>query len=308
MSIQLRRFDNIKLDITDQILTITISNPEKRNAFGGDMNEGILYALDVADAEDEIRVVIFTGDPAGRAFCSGMDVGLGAGATSAASRTQTSDPRPPIDRSNLKQIDWRDDRIREGAGRISLRIFNSKKPVIGAINGPAFGMGATIPCSMDLRLAAEEARFGFVFAKRGLTAEGISNWFLPRLVGLGKAFEWFLTGRDVPVQEALEVGLVRSVHKQEELLPAARSLAKQIVDNVSPVSAMLVRQMLLRLNSLQDPMDVHRIESFGVFTTMAGGDVMEGMRAFLEKRLPQFPGKVSNFDVPWHPWWKDTSF
>jgi enoyl-CoA hydratase/carnithine racemase len=306
MSTELSTFQNIKLDVADKILTITISNPGKRNAFGGDMSEGILYALDVADADDDIRVVIFTGDPAGRAFSSGIDVALGAGKPGIA--TNTADLRVPLGGCELQQIDWRDERLREAAGRLSLRIFNSKKPVIGAINGPAMGMGVTVPCAMDMRLAAQEARFGFVFAKRGLTAEGLSNWFLPRLVGLGKTFEWFLTGRDVPAQEALEAGLVHSVHTQEELIPATRALAKQIVANVSPVAAMLVRQMLLRLDSLQDPMDVHRLESYAVFATLALGDVAEGMRAFMEKRPARFPAKVSGFNAPWYPWWTDSQF
>jgi enoyl-CoA hydratase/carnithine racemase len=241
------------------------------------MMRELIDAFDQVDADDDVRAVVVTGS-GDRAFCAGADLG-GGGETFAkgGSDIQTSVGVP-----------------RDGGGMVSLRIFDCKKPVIGAINGAAVGVGVTMTLPMDVRLASDNARFGFVFARRGIVPEACSSWFLPRLVGISTATEWCYTGRVFPAAEALERGLVRSVHPADDLLPAAYELAREIADNTAPVSVALTRQMLWRMLGADHPMEAHRVDSRGIQSRGASADAREGVESFLEKRPPVYPVKVSD--------------
>jgi enoyl-CoA hydratase/carnithine racemase len=270
-------YTEIIYEVADSIATITLHRPERMNAFTGVMMGEVIDAFDRVDADDDVRVVIVTG--AGeRAFCAGADLG-GGGDTFAkgGSDVQTSVGVP-----------------RDGGGLVSLRIFDCTKPVIGAINGAAVGVGVTMTLPMDIRLASDTARFGFVFARRGIVPEACSSWFLPRLVGISTAAEWCYSGRVFPASEALERGLVRSVHAPAELLGAARELAREIADNTAPVSVALTRQMLWRMLGADHPMAAHRVDSRGIQSRGASADAREGVESFLEKRPPVYPVKVSD--------------
>jgi enoyl-CoA hydratase/carnithine racemase len=269
-------YSQITYEVSDSVATITLHRPERMNAFTGVMMTEVIDAFDRVDADDDVRVVIVTG--AGeRAFCAGADLG-GGGETFAkgGSDIQTSVGVP-----------------RDGGGLVSLRIFSCTKPVIGAINGAAVGVGVTMTLPMDIRLASDTARFGFVFARRGIVPEACSSWFLPRLVGISTAAEWCYSGRVFPATEALERGLVRSVHAPDELLPAAHELAREIADNTAPVSVALTRQMLWRMLGADHPMEAHRVDSRGIQSRGASADAKEGVESFLEKRQPDYPVKVS---------------
>ena len=270
-------YSQIIYDVADSVATITLHRPERMNAFTDVMMRELIDAFDQVDADDDVRAVVVTGS-GDRAFCAGADLG-GGGETFArgGSDIQTSVRVP-----------------RDGAGMVSLRIFDCKKPVIGAINGAAVGVGVTMTLPMDVRLASDNARFGFVFARRGILPEACSSWFLPRLVGISSAAEWCYTGRLFPAAEALERGLVRSVHAADDLLPAAHELAREIADNTAPVSVALTRQMLWRMLGADHPMEAHRIESRGLQSRGASADAREGIESFLEKRAPVFPMKVSD--------------
>jgi enoyl-CoA hydratase/carnithine racemase len=270
-------YSQIIYDVTDSVATITLNRPERMNAFTDVMMRELIDAFDQVDADDDVRAVIVTGS-GDRAFCAGADLG-GGGETFAkgGSDIQTSVGVP-----------------RDGGGMVSLRIFDCTKPVIGAINGAAVGVGVTMTLPMDVRLASETARFGFVFARRGIVPEACSSWFLPRLVGISTAAEWCYTGRVFPAAEALERGLVRSVHAADELLPAARELAREIADNTAPVSVALTRQMLWRMLGADHPMEAHRVDSRGIQSRGASADAREGVESFLEKRIPNYPVKVSD--------------
>jgi enoyl-CoA hydratase/carnithine racemase len=283
-------FEDILLDISDGIATITLNRPDKMNAFTGRMMYEIIEALDITDADDDVKVVIFTG--AGRAYCAGADLSSG-GETFAkgGSDVQTKQGVP-----------------RDGGGLVSLRIFNSLKPVIGAINGAAVGVGVTMTLPMDIRLASDSAKFGFVFAKRGIVPEACSSYFLPRLVGIQQATEWVYTGRVFPASEALSGGLVRSVHTGDDLLKVARELAREIADNTAPVSVALSRQMLWRMLGASHPMDAHRVDSRGIMERGRSADSKEGVVSFLEKRVAQYPDKVSDGLPAIFPDWKDPEF
>jgi enoyl-CoA hydratase/carnithine racemase len=260
-------------DLEDGILTITLNRPDRLNAWTETMAKELISAFDHADADDDVRVVIVTG--AGRAFCAGADLERGG-----------------------ETFDWR---TREGAGavprdnggRFTLRVFESLKPVIAAINGPAVGVGATMTLPMDIRLAADGARFGFVFVRRGIVPEAASSWFLPRIVGISQALEWVSTGRVFSAQEALDGGLVRSLHPPEELLDAARALAREIVDGAAPVSVALARRMMWRMLGAAHPMEAHRVDSRAMFHRGRSADVVEGVTSFLEKRSARFSDRVS---------------
>lgn len=270
-------YSQITYDVAESVATITLNRPERMNAFTDVMMRELIDAFDRVDADDDVRVVIVTG--AGeRAFCAGADLG-GGGETFAkgGSDIQTSVGVP-----------------RDGGGMVSLRIFDCKKPVIGAINGAAVGVGVTMTLPMDIRLASDNARFGFVFARRGIVPEACSSWFLPRLVGISTAAEWCYSGRVFPATEALERGLVRSVHAPEDLLPAAQELAREIADNTAPVSVALTRQMLWRMLGADHPMEAHRVDSRGIQSRGASADAREGVESFLEKRPPVYPVKVSD--------------
>ena len=278
-------FTQIRYDVSDAIATITLSRPEKMNAFTGVMMRELLDAFDLVDADDGVRAVIVTGE--GKAFCAGADLSGGA--------------------KTFDDGDWsspNDDRIRrDGGGQVTLRIFDCKKPVIGAINGAAVGIGATMTLPMDVRLASTSARIGFVFARRGIVPEACSSWFLPRVVGISRAAEWVYTGRILGAQEALEGGLLRALHAPDELLPAARTLAREIADNTSGVSVALSRQMLWRMLGASHPMDAHRADSRGIQLRGRSADAHEGVTSFLEKRAAKFSDSVSR-DLPdiFHDW------
>ncbi len=284
-------YTQIIYSVDEHIATITLNRPDQLNAFTGTMMRELVAAFDEIDADDEVRVVIVTG--AGRGFCAGADLS-GGGDTFAAggSDVKTSVEGVP----------------RDGGGIVSLRIFDCTKPVIAAINGPAVGVGVTMTLPMDFRLASDNAKFGFVFARRGILPEACSSYFLPRLVGISQATEWCYTGRVFGPQEAKEGRLVRSVHAPDDLLPAARAIAKEIVDNTAPVSVALTRQMLWRLLGADHPMDAHRVDSRGIAARGKSADAREGVTSFLEKRSPVFPVKVSDGLPDIFPGWEPPAF
>jgi enoyl-CoA hydratase/carnithine racemase len=285
------------------VLTITLNRPDKLNAFNRAMMEELIAAFDRADADDAVRAVIVTG--AGRAFCAGADLSQGAKTFDYAARND----RPGVGRAVTGDaVDWSDESVRDGGGRVTLRIFNCLKPVIAAINGPAVGIGATMLLPMDIRLASEQARIGFVFNRRGLTPEACSSWFLPRVVGISRALEWSMTGRIFPASEALEGGLVRQVLPAAELLPAAQALALEIVQNCAPVSVALNRQMMWRMLGAEHPMEAHRVDSRAIFSRGASADAKEGVVSFLEKRPAHFANTVSADMPPWFPWWQEPGY
>jgi enoyl-CoA hydratase/carnithine racemase len=264
----------IRTDLTDRVLTITLNRPQRLNAWTATMSRELIGAFDRADADDEVRAVIVTG--AGRAFCAGADLEAG-GETFRQGRPEAGEVVP-----------------RDNGGRFTLRVFECRKPVIAAINGPAVGVGATMTLPMDIRLAADDAAIGFVFVRRGIVPEACSSWFLPRIVGISRAMEWVATGRVFPAQEALHGGLLRSLHPADELLEAANALAHEIVDNAAPVSVALTRRMLWTMLGAEHPMLAHRADSRGLFYRGRSADVVEGINSFLEKRAPQFTDRVSD--------------
>lgn len=277
--------------------TITLDRPDRLNAFTHRMCVELLEALDLLDADPEVRAVVVTGE--GRAFCAGADLS-GGEATFDASGSGSA----PGTGAGAGAHDPR----RDTGGLVVLRLFDVTKPVIAAVNGPAVGVGATLTLPMDLRLASTEARFGFVFAARGIVPEACSSWFLPRVVGIQRALEWCYTARVFPAAEALEAGLVRSLHEPGDLLRAARDLAAEIAEQAAPVSAALTRQMLWKGLTAAHPMAAHRIDSPGVEHTGSGPDAREGIAAFLERRAPRWTQRVPG-DLPdWFPWWQRPDF
>jgi len=281
-------FEQITTELSDHVLTITLNRPERLNAFTATMGEELRAAFDRADADDEVRAVIVTG--AGRGFCAGADLGRGS---------ETFTKREHEDSDSVP---------RDGGGRLTLRIFDSTKPVIAAINGPAVGIGATMTLPMDVRLASDTARIGFVFVRRGIVPEACSSWFLPRVVGISRAMEWVATGRVFDAQEALEAGLVRSVHTPGELLEAAHTLAREIADNAAPVSVALARRMMWRMLGAEHPMLAHRADSRGMYYRGRSADAAEGITAFLEKREAQFPDRVGDGLPEVFPGWTEPEF
>jgi enoyl-CoA hydratase/carnithine racemase len=280
---------HIRYELADRVATITLDRPEKLNAFTRRMRDELIDAFGRADADDEVRVVIVTG--AGRAFCAGADLSAGRDTFNAANRESAG----------------LEDR-RDGGGRVSLAIYASKKPVIAAVNGAAVGVGVTMTLPMDIRIASSAARFGFVFARRGIVPEACSSWFLPKVVGVSRAAEWLYTGRVFGAEEALAGGLVSRVVPPEELLPAARALAREIADHTSAVSVALARQMLWRMAGADHPMEAHKVDSRGILAMGASPDVAEGVSAFLEKRAPRFPMKASTDMPSFYPWWEERPF
>ncbi len=291
------------LALDDRVLTITLNRPDKLNAFNAAMMAELIAAFERADAADEVRAVIVTG--AGRAFCAGADLSQGGKTFDYAARAD----RPDVQQAAIGGgVDLGSPAVRDGGGRVALRIFECLKPVIGAVNGPAVGIGATMLLPMDVRLASEAARFGFVFARRGITPEACSSWFLPRVVGISQALEWTLSGRVFDAAEALAGGLVGRVLPPDQLLPAARALAREIADHTAPVSVALTRQMMWRMLGASHPMEAHRIDSRAIFTRGASADAREGVTAFLEKRPAAFPNRVSS-DLPaFFPWWQPQDY
>jgi enoyl-CoA hydratase/carnithine racemase len=296
------------LEISHGIATLTLNRPDKLNAFTGRMMQEIISAFDETDARDDVKVVIMTG--AGRAFCAGADLSAGA-------KTFDYDARDDDKSSRAGQaspvrpdgtVDYAHEGVRDGGGRVTLRIFESLKPVIGAINGPAVGIGVTMQLPMDIRIASDAAKFGFVFARRGIVPEACSSWFLPRLVGISRAMEWCATGRVFGAQEALEGGLVRQVVPPEQLMPTAIALAREIADNTAPVSVALTRQMLWRMLGADHPMEAHKLDSRAIYARGRQGDAKEGVVSFLEKRPASYPDKVSANMPDFFPWWNERRY
>jgi enoyl-CoA hydratase/carnithine racemase len=283
-------FEQIRYEVAEGIATIVLNRPEKLNAVTSLIIQELVAALDAADGDDAVRVVIVTG--AGRAFCAGADLSAGTQTFDGARRGR---PQP-------------DGEHRDGGGLVALRIYDLKKPVIAAINGPAVGFGITMTLPMDIRIASSAARIGFVFARRGVVPEACSTWFLPRLVGMQRAAEWVYTGRVFDAAEALAGGLVSRVVAPEALLPTARALAREIVDHTSGVSVALARQMMWKLLGADHPMEGHRLDSRGMDWTGRSADAREGIASFLEKRPPSFPLAPSRDMPPYYPWWTERSF
>jgi enoyl-CoA hydratase/carnithine racemase len=286
-------YTQIIVEKSGRIATITLNRPDKMNAYTRQMGSEIIAAMDDIDADDDVRAVIFTGSGE-RAFCAGADLTPEGGGQIFASGDQVED--------------LSDERVRDGGGLLTLRLFESTKPLIAACNGVAVGVGATMQLAMDIRLASEAARYGFVFARRGIVPEAASSWFLPRIVGIGQALEWCYTGRVFGAEEARAGGLVRSIHPAPDLIPAARELANEIAQNTSAVSVALTRAMMWRLSASDHPMEAHRIDSRAIYRLSRGADAREGIASFLEKRAPDYPAKVS-VDMPdFYPWWEQRGF
>jgi enoyl-CoA hydratase/carnithine racemase len=266
----------VEVEIAEQVMTVTLNRPEKLNGFTVQMMQDLLDAFDQADALDEVRAVVVTGR--GRAFCAGADLSSGPNTFSRASDSP--------------------DRVRrDGGGRVALRIFSSRKPVIAAINGAAIGVGITMCLPMDIRIASSSARFGFVFVRRGIVPEATSTWFLPRIVGLSTAMDWFATGRVFGADEALSSGLVSRVVGPDEVMATAYSVAHDIAENASPVSVALARQMVLNMAGARHPMEAHRADSLAMQMRGRSADAREGVQSFLEKRPAHFPMLASR-DIP----------
>jgi enoyl-CoA hydratase/carnithine racemase len=276
-------YDTLLTELDDGLFTITLNRPERLNAFDPTMLRELLDVLDEVDRNDEIRVAIFTG--AGRAFCAGADLGGGSGTFDHAERESAS-------------------RHRDGGGRVTLRLFDCQKPLIAAINGPAVGVGVTMTLPMDVRIASEAAKFGFVFARRGIVPEACSSWFLPRIVGIGQAMEWVATGRVFAADEALAGGLVSRVVAPDAVLPTARALAREMADNTSAVSVALSRQLLWKMLGADHPMAAHELDSQAIYAMGKSPDGHEGVASFLEKRPARFPLRVSRDMPDFYPWWK----
>jgi enoyl-CoA hydratase/carnithine racemase len=293
-------YETILYEVADNILTITLNRPDKLNAFNGAMQAEMIDAIDRADRDDDVRAIIVTG--AGRAFCAGADLSSGANTFDRDAR------RGPVKRLADGQVDYSDAAVRDGGGQVTLRIFKCLKPVIAAVNGPAVGIGVTMQLAMDIRIASEAARFGFVFSQRGIVPEAASSWFLPRIVGISQALEWCYTGRVFPAQEALAGRLVSKVVPPDELLPTSRALAREIADKTAPVSVALIRQMMWRMLGADDPMEAHKVDSRGIYTRGRSEDVKEGVTSFLEKRPAQFKNKVSADMPDYFPWWDEREY
>ena len=283
-------YEQILFDVEDHIATITLHRPDKLNAFTGTMMNEIIDAFDRTDADDDVRAVIITGS--GRAFCAGADLSARGDTFSRGGSDVQTDAGVP----------------RDGGGMTVLRIFDSKKPVIGAINGAAVGVGVTMTLPMDIRIASNAARFGFVFARRGIVPEAASSWFLPRLVGISQALEWSYSGRVFEADEALAGGLVRSLHAPDDLLPAARAIAADIAQHSAPVSVSLTRQMMWRMLGASHPMHAHRADSRAILARGRSADAKEGVESFLDKRAAEFPDRVSDGLPDVFPGWDEPDF
>ena len=289
-------FETIKYEVKEKVLTIILNRPDRLNAFTGQMMNDLISAFDSASNDDEVRVVIVTGE--GRGFCAGADLGAGEA-------TFNRDENPRAKKTDDKDnLEW----LRDGGGRTTLAIYDCSKPIIAAINGPAVGVGVTMTLPMDIRLASEEAKFGFVFARRGLVPEAASSWFLPRIVGISKSLEWTFSGKVFDAEEALKGGLIRSIHSKDSLLDEAKKIANEIIENTSPVSVSMTRQMLWKMLGADHPMEAHKVDSRAIYELGKGEDTKEGVNSFLEKRPPEFPSKVSKDMPDFYPWWDEKEF
>lgn len=286
-------YDTIRYEVADRILTVTLNRPEKLNAYNSQMGAELADAFERADEDDGVRVVILTGE--GRGFCAGADLSAGA------SSFDTS-------AGGAGSGNFGSSRSARGGGLGFVgAMFNCKKATIAAFNGPAVGVGITLALPTDIKIASSAARFGFVFARRGLVPEAGSAWFLPRLVGLPQALRWCLSGNVFDADEALRGGLVSEVVEPEALLPRAREIAREIVENTAPISIALTRQMLWRFGAEDGPWPALKVDGPFAMTLGATADVKEGVMAFLEKRAPNFPGKVSDGMPAGYPWWTEAS-
>ncbi|MEP3248198.1 MAG: crotonase/enoyl-CoA hydratase family protein [Sneathiella sp.] len=283
-------YETITYEIEGPLLILTLNRPDRLNAFTHVMRDELINAFDRADDDDEVRAIIMTG--AGRAFCAGADLAAGRDTFNYDARGVKSDT----------------DIHRDGGGRVTLRMFQCKKPIIGALNGPAVGIGVTMTLPMDIRIASTESKFGFVFSRRGIVPEACSSWFLPRIVGISQALDWVYSGRVFPAEEAKEGGLVRSLHAPGELMDAAREIAMGYVEQTSAVSVALSRQMMWRMLGADHPMEAHKVDSRGIYHMGQSADVAEGVNSFLEKRPAKFSMKPSS-DMPvYYPWWEEPDF
>jgi enoyl-CoA hydratase/carnithine racemase len=296
-------FETLRYEIEDQVLLLTMNRPERLNAFNSQMQREFLEALDHADTDDEIRVVIVTGE--GRGFCAGADLSKGAETFDYDNQAEEA----KADRaSNEGRQEGSNAWLRDGGGLLSLRIYEFNKPIIAAINGPAVGVGVTMTLPMDIRIASTQARIGFVFSRRGIVPEACSSYFLPRVVGVSKALEWAYSGKVFDADEALSGGLIRSVHEPEDLLPTARAIASEIAENTSAISVTMIRHMMWRMLGADHPMEAHKVDSRGIFHLGRGADAREGVVSFLEKRPADFTMKTSE-DLPeFFPWWDERHF
>ncbi|GLQ07918.1 crotonase/enoyl-CoA hydratase family protein [Sneathiella chinensis] len=283
-------YQHITYEVEDGILVITLNRPDNMNAFTSIMRDELIDAYDRADEDDSVRAIIVTG--AGRAFCAGADLGKGKETFDYDAQGVTAETKVH----------------RDGGGQVTLRMFQCKKPIIGAINGAAVGIGATMTLPMDVRIASTQARIGFVFSRRGIVPEACSSWFLPRVVGISQALEWVYSGRVFPASEAKEGGLVKSLHEPEDLMVAARELARSFISETSAVSVALSRQMMWRMLGADHPMEAHKVDSRGIYHMGQSPDVKEGVTAFLEKRPARFTMKPSSDMPPYYPWWQEPEF
>lgn len=290
-----------RIDVADNILTLTLARPDKLNAYNPQMQAEMIAALDRADADDDVRAVIVTGE--GRAFCAGADLSGGASTFDYGGESEWRSEERAVGADG--GVDFSNPAVRDGGGQLALRIFNAKKPIIGAINGAAVGVGMTMTLPMDVRIASDTARFGYVFARRGIVPEAASTWFLPRIVGIANALGLGFSGRLIGAEEAKAIGLVRSLHAAEDLLPAAREIARGYAEGTAPVSVALIRAMMWRMLGADHPMEAHRLDSRLMWSRGASADVKEGVESFLEKRPANFPDRVSR-DMPhFAPWMDD---
>ncbi len=286
-------YSTIDYAIDDRVLTITLNRPDELNAFTVEMAQELEDAFRRASNDDAVRAIVVTG--AGRGFCAGMKL------DSEGNVFGLDENREPTlaDMDKLAEMDG----VRDTGGKVTLAIYDCKKPVIAAINGPAVGIGVTMTLAMDIRLCSDKARFGFVFNKLGIVPEACSSWFLPRVVGMSQALEWIYSADIFDAQEALRGGLVRSVHAPEALLEEAYRIARRIADNTAPVAVALSRQMMYRLSAEPHPLAAHKVDSLAMFY-QSRVDGREGVQAFWDKRQAAFPGRTSSDMPPFYPWWE----
>ncbi|MCC8941487.1 crotonase/enoyl-CoA hydratase family protein [Bradyrhizobium sp. Arg68] len=293
-------YETIKYEVVEEILTITLNRPEKLNAFNLSMMRELIDAFDRADKDDDIRAIIVTGE--GRAFCAGADLSHGANSF------DTDALFGAVKRLPDGSVDYSDPKLSDIGGQLTLRIFKCLKPVISAVNGPAVGVGLTMQLAMDIRIASEIARFGFVFSQRGIVPEAASSWFLPRIVGIAQALEWCYSGRVFSAQEALSGRLVSKVVPPDQLLPTGHALAREITEKAAPVSIALTRQMMWRMLGADGPMEAHKIDSRAGYVLGGSADGKEGVMSFLEKRPAVFKNKVSVNMPDFFPWWAEPEY
>ena len=285
----MKNLETVRTEVRENSLIIYLSREKRMNAFTLTMQQEIVKVLDDAEEDDDIKAIIFTGD--GKAYCAGADLSSGG---------DTFDNRKGRERTN--------DVVRDSGGLLTLRLFKCKKPLIAAVNGAAVGIGATMLLPMDTRICSDQARFGFVFAKRGIVPEAASSWFLPRLIGINKALELCYTGKVISAEEAKEIRLVSEILNQDKLIERALEIAKEFTAESSQISIALTRQMMWRMLGADDPMEAHKIDSRAVFELGQSGEAIEGVNSFLEKRPPSFPGKVSKDMPSFFPWWDEKEF